>query len=131
EPVLLFHERLHRGVFSGRSAGAWGAPLFRQTVPPGGRRADAAPPAPGLRLRRHRRVVKEDRTMAAQEEAAPAKPTSWFKAVLGTLGGLLSGALVMYLTPFVDRVVKPAKPVANFSYQADGCKVRFQNLAKS
>jgi PKD repeat protein len=67
--------------------------------------------------------------MAEQEAASPSKPKSWFKALLGTLGGLVSGAVVMYLTPFVDRIVKPAKPVANFSFQADGCAVRFHNLS--
>jgi PKD repeat protein len=67
--------------------------------------------------------------MAEQEAAPPPKPKSWFKALLGTLGGLVSGAVVMYLTPFVDYFVKPAKPVANFSYQADGCNVRFHNLS--
>jgi len=55
----------------------------------------------------------------------------WVKMVIGTIGGLLSGAAAMYVTPLVDKVVRPAKPVANFSYEKDGLKVRFQNLSQA
>ena len=66
--------------------------------------------------------------MADKEEAPPEKK-SWWKAVLGTMGGLLSGIVVMYLTPWVDKVVKPAKPIANFSVDYSGATVRFHNLS--
>ncbi|MEY4394759.1 MAG: hypothetical protein RL595_2008, partial [Planctomycetota bacterium] len=55
----------------------------------------------------------------------------WVKMVIGTIGGLLSGAAAMYVTPLVDKVVRPAKPIANFSYEKDGLKVRFQNLSQA
>jgi PKD repeat protein len=65
--------------------------------------------------------------MAEQATAAASKAKSWIKATVGTLAGLLSGAVLMYLTPLLDRVIKPAKPVANFGYQADGLTVTFHN----
>ncbi len=64
----------------------------------------------------------------ADKEASPEKK-SWMKGLLGALGGVLSGALVMYFTPWVDKVIKPAKPVANFSVDHDGNTVRFHNLS--
>lgn len=64
-------------------------------------------------------------------ESAPAKPTNWLKAALGTIGGLLSGAVMMYITPLVNTVVKPELPVANFEVQDDGLKVQFHNLSKN
>jgi PKD repeat protein len=66
--------------------------------------------------------------MPDQAPAAEApKGKSWLKTITGALAGLLSGAVLMYLTPLLDRVVKPAKPLANFGYQADGLTVTFQN----
>ncbi len=35
----------------------------------------------------------------------------------------------MYLTPLVNKVIQPAKPVANFEAKPDGFTVRFQNLS--
>lgn len=55
------------------------------------------------------------------------KSSGWLKTIIGTLTGLLSGAIVMYLTPLVDRVIKPAKPVANFGVEHDGLTVTFHN----
>jgi PKD repeat protein len=69
--------------------------------------------------------------MAEQEAAPPAKPKSWYKALLGTIGGVISGAAVMYVTPLVDKVVKPPKPVANFKCEIDGAVARFQNLSRN
>ena len=67
-----------------------------------------------------------------KEEAAPAKPKSWLKALLGTVGGLLSGAVMMYVTPLVNTAVKPDKPIANFEVAADdGLKVQFHNLSNN
>src|SRR5207245_1349595 len=60
-----------------------------------------------------------------------SKLKGWLKTFLGTLGGLLSGAIVMYVTPLVDKAVKPAKPVANFKFEVDrqSLQVRFENLS--
>jgi PKD repeat protein len=70
----------------------------------------------------------EDLPVMAQQEGE-GKKKSWLAMALTTLGGLLSGAAVMYLTPLVDKVVKPARPLANFSSERDGLSVRFHNLA--
>jgi hypothetical protein len=72
----------------------------------------------------------EDLPVMAQHEGEGKKKT-WLAMLLTMLGGVLSGAAVMYLTPLVDQVVKPAKPVANFSFEHDGLSVRFHNLAAS
>jgi PKD repeat protein len=66
--------------------------------------------------------------MAEEKEPAP-KLKGWLKTVVGTLGGLLSGAVAMYATAAFNQVVKPAKPVANFKYDAAGSSVTFQNLS--
>ncbi len=60
---------------------------------------------------------------------AKEKIKGWIKMAIGTAGGLLSGAIVMYVTPLVDKVVRPSKPLANFSHEKDGLKIRFQNLS--
>ena len=52
---------------------------------------------------------------------------TWVKTVVGMVLGLISGAVAMYFTSFVDRVIKPAKPVANFAVQASGLTVSFEN----
>jgi PKD repeat protein len=61
------------------------------------------------------------------EEQKGSKVTSWFKTILGALTGLLSGAVMMYLSPLLEKAIKPAKPVANFSYDADQLTVTFHN----
>jgi PKD repeat protein len=75
--------------------------------------------------------VKEDPTMSDPQPAAaaaePAKKAGWLKTLLGTAAGLFSGALMMYLSPLIDRVVKPAKPVANFAVEHNGLTVTFHN----
>jgi PKD repeat protein len=70
--------------------------------------------------------------MADQEQAPapPPKPKSWLKALLGTIGGLLSGAVMMYVTPLVNKVVQPPMPVANFEVTDKGLNVRFHNLSQ-
>jgi PKD repeat protein len=66
-----------------------------------------------------------------REEARTAtkggKLSSWLKAAVGTVAGLLSGAAMMYISPLIDRVVKPAKPLANFAVEHEGTTVTFQN----
>ncbi len=55
--------------------------------------------------------------------------SGWVKAAAGAVLGLLSGAGMMYVSVVVDKVVKPAKPVANFAVTADGMTVRCENRA--
>ncbi len=62
-------------------------------------------------------------------EGGKKKGGGWFKALLGTLGGLLSGAVVMYISAYVDKAVKPARPVPNFRLAYQGRVVHFQNLS--
>lgn len=61
------------------------------------------------------------------EEKASGKIAGWVKALFTSVLGIVSGAAIMYLTPLVNNVVKPAKPVANFSHQASGLTVTFNN----
>jgi PKD domain len=66
--------------------------------------------------------------MAEHPPAAEAgKKSGWFKAIAGTLVGLLSGAVVTYVTPLVDHLVKPGKPLANFNKDQQGLTVTFHN----
>jgi PKD repeat protein len=67
--------------------------------------------------------------MAETEEAKSEKKGGWWKGLLGALGGMISGVIVMYLTPWVDKVAKPPKPVANFSVDYDGATAHFHNLS--
>jgi hypothetical protein len=69
-------------------------------------------------------------TSAAAPSPAPAPKRGWLKAFLGAVGGIFSGACVMYFTAFVDKAVKPARPLPNFRSVASGLKVQFQNLSE-
>ena len=60
-------------------------------------------------------------------ESAPSAIKGWIKGVVGSMFGLVGGAVLTYLTPLVENVVKPGKPVANFAYQAQGLNVTFNN----
>lgn len=59
--------------------------------------------------------------------AEAQKKASWFKTVLGTAAGLCSGAVVMWFSPLLDKVIKPSKPVANFAVEHSGLTVTFHN----
>ena len=67
--------------------------------------------------------------------STPAAPASggviggWFKTVAGGTVGLASGVAMMYATAIVDKVVKPPKPMANFSTKADGLTVTCDSKA--
>ncbi len=61
------------------------------------------------------------------EEKAPSKIGGWLKAGITSVMGLCSGAVLMYVSPLVTNVVKPAKPLANFSQSVQGRTVTFQN----
>jgi PKD repeat protein len=67
--------------------------------------------------------------MGDKQEAAaePKKGFGWLKAIGGGIGGLVSGAIMMYASPLVDKFVKPAKPVANFEKLAEGTTITFHN----
>src|SRR5712691_4504598 len=76
--------------------------------------------------------VTEDSIIMADKQAdTPAAETKksfgWLKAIGGGVGGLLSGAIMMYASPLVDKFVKPAKPVANFEQLHEGTTVTFHN----
>jgi PKD repeat protein len=65
-------------------------------------------------------------------EPAPKKGlTGWIKTIATSLAGALSGAVLMYASPLVDMVVKPANPIANFQSQANGLTVTMQNKSTS
>jgi PKD repeat protein len=51
----------------------------------------------------------------------------WVKAFVTSIVGLISGAVIMYVTPLVNNAIKPPKPVANFASQVDGLTVSFNN----
>jgi PKD repeat protein len=63
----------------------------------------------------------------ADGDRVSSRLTGWLKGLLTTLLGLCSGAVLMYASPLIDRVVKPAKPLANFAAQPQGLSVAFQN----
>src|SRR4051812_4423654 len=47
--------------------------------------------------------------------------------MVGALAGLLSGGAMMYLSPLVDRVIKPQKPLANFAVETNGLQITLHN----
>jgi PKD repeat protein len=65
----------------------------------------------------------------AEEKAENLRSTvkSWVKAGLTSVVGLVSGAVLMYLTPVVNNVIKPAKPLANFAAQVNGSIAEFND----
>lgn len=66
----------------------------------------------------------------ADEQPKPSRVKSLFKVVFGSFIGLCTGALMMYANVIFDKVVKPPKPVANFSVgSTDGLTAAFQNMA--
>lgn len=67
--------------------------------------------------------------MEQSTSTAVSRISGWFKAMVGTVAGLLSGAVVMYLTPLVDKVVRPSRPVANFGVEHQGLAVTLVNRA--
>jgi len=65
------------------------------------------------------------------EDRAPAKATrkfpGWVKAAATSATGVVSGALLMYLTPLLNSVIKPGRPIANFAHQTSGLTVTINN----
>jgi hypothetical protein len=60
-------------------------------------------------------------------EAKPSKFKNWLKGVVTAFAGLLAGSGMMYLSPLLDKVIKPAKPVANFAVEHQGLTVTLYN----
>src|SRR5262245_47377542 len=54
----------------------------------------------------------------------------WIKAILTSMFGLVTGAVIMYLTPLVNSAIKPPKPIANFAAQVNGLSVNFNNRSE-
>ncbi len=67
----------------------------------------------------------------AEEKASGVKSviSGWIKAVCTSVFGLVTGAVIMYLTPLVNSAIKPAKPIANFAAQVSGMTVNFNDLS--
>src|SRR6516165_5543302 len=65
--------------------------------------------------------------MADESKKEESKKTGWLKGAFGAIAGLASGAAMMYVSPLVDRVVKPPKPLANFAVETDGLTATFHN----
>lgn len=61
------------------------------------------------------------------ESAAGSSRFGWLKTLLGAIAGLFGGASMMYVSPLVDRIIKPTKPMANFAVEAQGLTVQFHN----
>lgn len=51
----------------------------------------------------------------------------FLKAIMSSAVGLISGAILMYVSPLVNSAIKPAKPVPNFSYALEGATATFHN----
>ena len=62
-----------------------------------------------------------------KEAGVRSKVSGWFKAGVTSVIGLFSGAVLMYGTSLVNTVIKPAKPVPNFSIQVTGSLVNVNN----
>ena len=65
--------------------------------------------------------------MAEEKTAEKPATKSWLKVIGTSIFGLVSGAVLMYLSPLVNNVVRPDKPLANFAQQAEGLTVTFHN----
>ena len=61
------------------------------------------------------------------EEKKTSTVGGWIKAGVASIVSLIGGGVLMYISPFVNSAIKPAKPVANFAQQAQGLTVTFQN----
>lgn len=61
------------------------------------------------------------------KKAAEGGQGGLLKTVFGAMAGLFGGAAMMYVSPLVDRIVKPDKPMANFAVEQQGLSVLFHN----
>ena len=60
-------------------------------------------------------------------ETPKGKIATWLKTLMGAMAGILSGAVMMYLSPLLEKVIKPSKPLANFAFDRSGLSVTFYN----
>jgi PKD domain len=67
----------------------------------------------------------EDRIMSGN--GTGSNRAGWVKTLVGAVAGIFGGAAMMYVSPLVDRIVKPAKPMANFAVEQQGLSVQFHN----
>jgi PKD domain len=73
--------------------------------------------------------------MTEEKLAGPVSPagfaarglSSLWQVVSSTVVGLLSGAVLVYLSPLVNGAIKPPRPVPNFAYTVEGMQVTFAN----
>ena len=63
------------------------------------------------------------------EPAAEKKGSGWMTAAFIGLIGVGGGVAGTYATAVVNQVVKPTRPVANFSISTDGLTVSCRNHA--
>lgn len=59
--------------------------------------------------------------------AEESKPRGWLKTWIGAIAGVISGGVVMYVSPLVDKVIKPLKPLANFALDVNGMQITLHN----
>lgn len=55
------------------------------------------------------------------------RSSGWLKTFFGAVAGIISGGVFMYVSPVVDKVIKPQKPLANFSVQTSGLQITLLN----
>lgn len=60
-------------------------------------------------------------------DSTAARSGGWMKTFFGAIAGIVSGGVLMYVSPVVDKVIKPQKPVANFSVQTSGLQITLLN----
>lgn len=61
------------------------------------------------------------------DSSIPPNKGSWFATILGTLAGLFAGAVLMYVSPWVEKITRPPRPVANFELETNGLTAYFHN----
>src|SRR5260370_17040028 len=55
------------------------------------------------------------------------KKFGFLKTIGGAFGGLLSGAIMMYASPLIDKFVKPANPIATSNFHAQATTLPIHN----
>src|SRR5258708_3371005 len=70
--------------------------------------------------------MSETSTSTPSEDTAPKKKT-WFKTIVGSVFALVSGAVMTFVSPLLQKVAKPPTPVANFGHVQKGLEVTFTN----
>jgi hypothetical protein len=63
----------------------------------------------------------------AKTEEKTSRFSALFKAITSSVVGLLSGAVLMYVSPLVNSAIKPPRPVPNFAFAAEGSQGTFTN----